>query len=99
MTADHHELSPLGLVDEWESRLLSHDDTAHGHIGVSLTPAGQTLGQRLVLYLLQFGPAGTGQSEDRIEDTDVAPRVHGHQPHLPARGFIERDRGRQLRLR
>jgi hypothetical protein len=59
MTADHHQLSKLGLIDEFGSRLSANVGTAHGDVGVAFTPTGQTLRQCLVLDRAQRGPTRT----------------------------------------
>ena len=88
MTADHHELSRLGLIDELASRLIiSHDDASDGHVEVAFTPTGETFGRCLVLFESQCRSIDSAGIE-HTKHTHVALRVQGHQPHLAARGVV-----------
>src|SRR6478672_7674833 len=71
MAPDHHQLCPLGFIDEPAGRLITHDSSGHLHIWVLFVPSGEAFAQHFVTLVFVFLPV---HAQNR-QDTDIAPCV------------------------
>ena len=79
MATDDDELSPFGLVEEMTGRVLPHEQTVHGDIGVTLLPAGEAFRQDLLRRGLtadnsRLGMLDTSASLQACSATKSTPR-------------------------